>query len=276
MVIYLNRRPAPPLDASVSAVWYFKSAPRPFGFERVLPKGRAQLVVNLKEDRTRTYTERGACIVAPGAVVSGLGPQFEIIDTDEQEHVVGVVFKPGGTAGFFRDSAYAMRGRDVPLEALWGVAGTALLREALLEAATPEAALDVLEQALRQARHGRETHPAVAFALARFDRQPEVARVGAVTDTIGMSAKRFIERFKAEVGLTPKQYCRLQRFQRAVTAAHADADLDWSDVALACGYFDQAHFIHDFREFSGLTPGAYRSGRTVFPNHVTFLQSPAS
>ena len=275
-MIYLSRRPAPPLDASVSAVWYFKSAPRPFALERVLPKGRAQLVVNLKEDRTRSYDERGACVVAPGAVVSGLGPQFEIIDTDEQEHVVGVVFKPGGTAAFFRDSAYAMRGRDVPLEALWGVAGTALLREALLEAATPEAALDVLEHALRQARHGREPHPAVAFALAQFDRRPEVVRVGAVTNTIGMSAKRFIERFKAEVGLTPKQYCRLMRFQRAVSEAHADIDLDWSHVALACGYFDQAHFIHDFREFSGLTPGGYRSGRTVFPNHVTFLQSPAS
>lgn len=275
-MVYVSRRPAPPLDASVSAVWYFRSAPRPFGFERVLPKGRAQLVVNLKEDRTRTYDERGTCIVAPGAVVSGLGPRFEIIDTDEQEHVVGVVFKPGGTAGFFRDSAYAMRGCDVPLEALWGVAGTALLREALLEAATPEAALDVLERALRQAQHGRATHPAVAFALAQFDRQPEVVRVGAVTNTIGMSAKRFIERFKAEVGLAPKQYCRLIRFQRAVSAAHADVELDWSDVALACGYFDQAHFIHDFREFSGLTPGGYRSGRTVFPNHVTFLQSPAS
>ncbi len=275
-MIYVSRRPAPPLDASVSAVWYFKSAPRPFGFERVLPKGRAQLIVNLKDDRTRTYDEHGGCVEAPGAVVSGLGPRFEIIDTDEQEHVVGVVFRPGGTTGFFRDSAWAMRGRDVSLEALWGVTGTALLREALLAAHTPEAALDVLERALLEARHGRETHAAVTFALARFHRQPEVARVGAVTDALGMSAKRFIERFKAEVGLTPKQYCRLLRFQRAVTTAHADADIDWSDVALACGYFDQAHFIHDFREFSGLTPGAYRSGRTVFPNHVTFLQSPAS
>lgn len=275
-MIYLSRRPAPPLDAAVSAVWYVKSAPRPFGYERVLPKGRAQLVVNLKEDRTRTYDERGGCIVAPGAVVSGLGPRFEIIDTDEQEHVVGVVFRSGGTAGFFRDSAWAMRGRDVPLEALWGVTGTALLREALLEAATPEAALDVLERALTNARLDRGSHPAVAFALARFHQQPDVARVDAVTHAIGMSAKRFTERFKAEVGLTPKQYCRLQRFQRAVAAAHADDAVDWSDVALACGYFDQAHFIHDFREFSGLTPGAYRRGRTVFPNHVTFLQSPAS
>ncbi len=274
-MIYLTRRPAAPLDRCVAALWYFKSAPRPFGLERVLPKGCAQLIVNLKEDRTRTYDERGACIIAPGAVVSGLGPRYEIIDTDEQEHVVGVIFKPGGTVGFFRDSAFAMQGPDVPLDALWGVAGAALLREALLEAASPAAALDVLERSLLRMWRDRDTHPAVTFALTRFHRRPDVAKVGVVTDAIGMSAKRFIERFKAEVGVTPKQYCRLMRFQHAVAAAHADAALDWSEVALSCGYFDQAHFIHDFRAFSGLTPGGYRAGRTVFPNHVTFLQSPA-
>lgn len=273
-MIYRSQRPAAPLDRWVESVWYFRSAPRPLGFERVLPKGRAQLVVNLKDDRTRTYDERGGCIVAPGAVLSGLGPRFEIIDTDEQEHVAGVVFRPGGTVGFFRETACAMAGGDVPLESLWGVTRTALLREALLEASTPEAVLDVLEQALVAAHLGRDPHPAVGHALATFHRQRGAVSVGAVTGAIGMSARRFGERFKAEVGLTPKHYSRLVRFQRAVTAAHAAADIDWSAVAVECGYFDQAHFIHDFRAFSGLTPGAYRSGRTAFPNHVTFLQSP--
>ena len=97
--------------------------------------------------------------------------------------------------------------------------------------------------------------------------------VAAVTDAIGLSAKRFIERFKIEVGMTPKRYCRIRRFQRAVTMASRGCHVEWTQVALDCGYFDQAHFIHDFRSFAGLTPTAYQSARTSFQNHVKFLQS---
>ena len=67
-----------------------------------------------------------------------------------------------------------------------------------------------------------------------------------MTDTIGLSAKRFIEQFEREVGVTPKRYCRIRRFQRALTLSHHDRRVDWTRVAMDCGYFDQAHFIHDF------------------------------
>jgi AraC-like DNA-binding protein len=164
---------------------------------------------------------------------------------------------------------------DAPLDALGGARATARLREQLLEAATPDAALDVLEWTLRATCLGRARHPAVAFALEAFLRRPDVGRVGEVTSAIALSPKRFIERFKADVGITPKRYCRLLRFQQAVGRAHAAREVDWAEVALACGYFDQPHCIHDFREFSGLTPTAYGARRTAFQNHVTFLQSGA-
>ena len=88
-----------------------------------------------------------------------------------------------------------------------------------------------------------------------------------------MSPKRFIERFKIEVGLTPKRFCRIRRFQHAVTRVHGGHAVNWPAVALRAGYFDQAHFIHDFRSFAGLTPTGYQAARTPFQNHVKFLQS---
>ncbi len=275
-MIYHTRRPRPPLDGAVAALWYFASPPRPFALERVLPTGAAQIVVNLAEDRTRLYSadRPGVCHMLPGAVVSGISTRFEIIDTAEQEHVVGASLRPGGTVGFFPEPAHHLGPGDVPLEALWGVEQSQHLREALLAAATPEATLDVLEQALRARWRERRPHRAVAFAVDAFSRHPHLARVGQVADAAGLSAKRFTERFKAEIGLTPKQFCRVVRFQRAVTRAHAGGAVDWAALAVTCGYFDQAHFIHDFRAFSGVTPAGYRNGRTEFQNHVAFLQSP--
>lgn len=272
---FVTRQPPPPLDRYIRSIWLYRCPPRPFGLERVLPNGSAQLIVNLTEDETRAYDEAGRCQAAPGAVVSGLDTRFQIIDTAEQEHVIGVSFHPAGTVGFFREPAHEFNGPDVPVDALWGARGVARLREALLEARTPDAALDVMERALVAAWRAREAHPAVSFALAAFLRRPDLARVRAVTAAVGLSPRRFIERFKADVGVTPKQYCRVLRFQHAVAQTHAARAVDWTDVALASGYCDQAHFIHDFRAFSGITPTGYLAGRTEFQNHVTFLQSDA-
>jgi AraC-like DNA-binding protein len=130
-----------------------------------------------------------------------------------------------------------------------------------------------MEDALLEMWRPPGLHPAVAYALDAFARRSHATSVKAVTDVIGLSAKRFIERFKNEVGLTPKRYCRILRFQQAVRRAHRCPHVDWSQVAVDCGYFDQAHFIHDFRAFAGLTPTAYLAARTEFQNHVKFLQA---
>jgi AraC-like DNA-binding protein len=271
---FLVRAPAPPLDRSIAALWYFRRAPQPFALERVLPTGAAQLIVNLADDQTRSYDLDGRATTASGSVLVGPRTTFEIIDSDEQEHVVAAIFRPGGTRALFAPPADAFGGADVPLDALWGPAMTATLRERLLAAPFPDAALDALELALREAWHDRPRHPAVAAALATFAREPHTTRVAEVAGTVGMSARRFIDAFRRDVGLTPKQFCRVRRFQHAVVQAYAAIDVDWADVALSCGYYDQAHFIHDFRAFSGLTPTGYRAGRTIFHNHVPFLQSP--
>jgi AraC-like DNA-binding protein len=270
---YRHRVPRPPLDAFIASIWLFRDEPRPHALERVLPTGAAQLIVNLKEDRTRLYDpERPDRYVSTaGTILAGVQSRYQIIDTSEQEYVAGVAFRPGGTAAFLRSPAYETRDTDTPLESLWGRQRTADLREQLLERSDPDAQLDAIETALRPTLRPTRVHPAVAFALTAFDRNPLTTKIGVVTDAIGMSAKRFIERFKAQVGVSPKRYCRIRRFQRAFARAHRGHPLDWPQVALDCGYCDQAHFIHEFRSFSGLTPTAYQTFRTAFQNHVKFL-----
>jgi AraC-like DNA-binding protein len=272
---YLQRVPKPPLDGFIAAIWYCENDPKPLALERVLPSGAAQLIVNLKEDQTCVYQlEHGLRreTTSSGIVLSGVQSRFCIIDTAEQECVLGVAFRPGGLIPFFGVPAYELRDAGIPLNLLWGRRASDL-REQLLAAPTPFEKLDALERAMAEMWRPIDLHPAVSFALQAFTHRPHDARISEVTGMSNLSAKRFIERFKAAVGLTPKHYCRILRFQHPLSQVDAGRRVDWTRIALDCGYFDQAHFIRDFRSFAGITPTGYREGQTQFQNHVKFLQS---
>jgi AraC-like DNA-binding protein len=74
--------------------------------------------------------------------------------------------------------------------------------------------------------------------------------------------------FREQVGLTPKRYCRLRRFQEVMRRIASGAPIDWAQVSLDGGYYDQAHMAHEFREFSGVPPGAWRASERPFRNHA--------
>ena len=75
--------------------------------------------------------------------------------------------------------------------------------------------------------------------------------------SLGVSRKHLGSLFHAHVGLTPKAYARVFRFRRAVDLVQKGRRLDWARVAMACGYYDQAHFNREFREFAGMSPGEF-------------------
>jgi AraC-like DNA-binding protein len=238
--------------------------------ERALPDGSAGLIVNMAEDETRLYDAGDTETVHRygGAVVCGPHSKFFVIDGEEQTSVVGVQFKPGGAYAFLGPPADELADRHVSLEDLWGRAASDF-RERVLEAPTPDAKLDVLEiELLARLAERRAPHPAVGYALGQFRRAPHASRIARVTGEIGLSPRRFIEIFRRQVGLTPKLFCRVRRFQRVLRRIYRRQGLEWADVALDCGYFDQAHFIHDFRAFSGVNPTAYLAAGGRHPNHV--------
>ena len=87
------------------------------------------------------------------------------------------------------------------------------------------------------------------------------ASIGAIAGEIGWSRKRLIERFREQIGLPPKQMARILRLQRAIRQIDGVGDPRWSHVAYDSGYYDQAHFNRDFREFTGCTPTQYAARR---------------
>jgi methylphosphotriester-DNA--protein-cysteine methyltransferase len=267
-----NYKPAAPLDRFVECLWLWEGQARPHAMERILPDGSMQIVVNLAEDRIPVYDRETGLPAGStrGVILCGPRTGYTVIDTACQRAVFGFHFKPGGLLPFLRMPLDELRDLEMGLDCMWGRAADEL-RERVLGAATALEKFRVAERwLLARAVRGFERHPAVGFALRRIGGDPNAAVAGIVEET-GFTWRRFGDLFRREVGVAPKAFARVQRFQSAVRTIGGSArDVDWTDLALRCGYYDQGHFIHDFRDFSGMTPAAYLRARTEHLNHVPF------
>jgi AraC-like DNA-binding protein len=111
-------------------------------------------------------------------------------------------------------------------------------------------------------------HPIMDYALHEFDNAPHIRTVADVSREIGWSRRWLSHAFAEQVGMTPKRYCRLVRFRHVVQEIASQRSVDWASIALAGGFYDQAHLIHEFRDFSGLSPETFLHSERPFPNHV--------
>jgi AraC-like DNA-binding protein len=261
--------PSSPLASFVRCFWYSEGAPQPHARERLMPNGEATIVFNLRDDTMRLYDADDLNRYTSCGVAALTGPRTGCfaIDTASQDRVIGIQFLPGGAFPFFREPAAELANQSTPLDCLWKDAGE--IREQLLAVPSVDAMFLILERALlHQLVRPLELHPAVGFARVQICRAPHIATVSGVVDRTGLSQRRFIELFRDQIGLPPKAFCRVRRFQRVLESVHRKARVDWAQVALDGGYYDQAHFIHDFQGFSGLTPAAYLARATEHLNHV--------
>ena len=271
-MIFHRRIPDPPLGQFVDWLWYYDHFYPSHLREHVLPDGTFELVIDLsdkprklfdRQDFTRYDSFRRGWL-------SGAHSEYIVIDALPNSSMIGAHFKPGGVMPFLGLPADELRDQVVELEPIWGASGWEL-RDRLLAAPSPEAKFRLLEQFLLYrlskdsiAIDGRRR---VDWALSQFLEQPH-RPIRAVVDGLGVSHKHFIEEFRRQVGLTPKLFCRIRRFQGILSQINSRQTVEWADVACSCGYFDQAHFVNDFQAFAGLNPSAYLSHRLDDSNFV--------
>jgi len=251
---FVRHIPAQLLAQFVDLLWLCQRDSLPHAKELALPTGTVELVFDVREGNDNP-------------VICGPHSRSFVIGTAKPVSLLGIHFKPGGAFPFLGLPAGELHNEQVSLENIWGNKA-ADLQNQLMEARTPAEKFRVLEQALiANAGQGLQRHPAVRFALDRFQLDTG-ASISSVVEETGLTARRFIQLFQDEVGLTPKLYRRIHRFQHVLNLVHRSERVDWCHVALDCGYYDQAHCIHDFREFSGLSPTAYLRMRSEHLNHV--------
>ncbi|HUL16005.1 MAG TPA: helix-turn-helix domain-containing protein [Terriglobales bacterium] len=266
-------RPGPPLSRFIEQLWYYQNEPTSHSKERLMPDGCASLVINLAEEAIRVYdpVDTHKMVRLGRTVFNGPRTECMAIDTDEQVCVLGISFRPGGAAPFLELPTHELCNVCLNLDDLWGRLAEEM-RDRVLSAPTPLAKLRVVETVLLQRLSGLwDEQPIVKYAISNIVQAPQTARIAEVVHATGFTSRRFIELFKRHVGMAPKLFCRVRRFQRVLRGITSGRPVSWTDIALDCGYFDQAHFIHDFREFSGVNPTKYLSDHSGFPGHYNHL-----
>ena len=257
--VIVTYHPGAALAFLVEKLWYCDGHRRGQGTQQVLlPDGRFQLVISLAEGPINALIDPMGDDgeIAPALVV-GIRSRFNIIDTAKLGSAMGVVFRPGGVHALLDAPTDAFHNKNVSLDLIWGSIVRSL-RDRLRTGNDPAEKFRLLEVALLE--HLNERLPlntAVRYALQEFARRPEIPRVRELAHEAGLSRRRFSQLFRMQIGLTPKLYCRLQRFQNTLKLIAPGTSVDWAQLALAAGYCDQAHLTHEFHDFSGLTPSAY-------------------
>lgn len=252
--------PPSPLSSVVEFFWFDERDAHPLhATERVLPTGTGVLIINFHEEAIRLFDGPNNDQIRSFRNAIVCGPRSEVLSIDMTIPVsmLGVHFKAGGAFPFFTPPANELVNTHASLDALWGK-DARIVREQLLAAPTVDEKFRVLEKALlRKACRPIYSRPAVAYAIQEFNNGSQT--VSNITEKIDFTRQWFRRIFQEEVGLSPKVYYRVQRFQQALRLIVRGQDIDWVSIALTCGYFDQAHFIHDFQAFTGFSPTAYIS-----------------
>jgi AraC-like DNA-binding protein len=273
----ITHRPTAPLATYVDAIWFTSRDSLSHTRERGLPTGRVDIVIPLLQDSIVRFDHVDSSDARHfrGAVVSGAHDRFVVRGMGGASSVIGVHFKPGGAAVFFGGALRQFGNQTILLDDVWGAAARDL-RQRLQAALQVSQKIRILEgELLSRLLGARPVDKMVTWALHALELNPSAARITAVQRASDCSPQQFIHRFAGTVGITPKRYARVLRFNTLLPRLARVGPRDWADVAAEAGYCDQSHLIHEFRQLAGITPASDEPLHVGQPTHVPILSDSA-
>ena len=262
--------PVPPLSQFVENIWLVEGHTADYTREKILPDGAIELIIDLDDEPKNIFDSEGSesFRTVKKAWVSGERTRYIIIGAARNQSMVGIRFRPGGAYPFFGFPISELSEYVTELDLIWGRL-VYDIRDQLMGIASPEARLVELESfLLQQAKRSLEANRLISFAVHQLQRSPQFLAIRDLASTIGITQKHLISQFEKVVGLRPKSFARVCKFQKVVNAIEQQKEIEWAALAADCGYYDQAHFIHEFQTFSGLKPSAYVTQRGEYLNYI--------
>lgn len=260
---YAEFAPIAELAPFVRCIWTFHADKADGALQRIVPDGRPELVIQCAEPYAEV-DRRGGEVLQPKALFAGQVTRPLKLRAQGQAAVIGVRFQPAGARCFLGQSLRVATDQRIPLVTLFPGSAAKMLRE-LRPVGMGLRIQQVQQFVVDHIAAGLDLRDTlVESAVARIEATGGQADVAQIATDAGIGRRQLERRFGEAVGVGPALLASIFRFRRVFDLIEHDATRPWTEAALAAGFYDQSHFIRDFRRFVGCTP-------TEFAAHATAL-----
>ena len=249
-MIFTPHEPGAQIAPYIESIFHYEKFVPDHSIERVVPTGHVFIIFELDGIERHTFDNE---TLKPNANfthawISGMHRNYISISAHEDSEMLVMQFKPFGSYPFLHVHADIINELVVPAHEILGDE-LYELRESICDAATTEQKLLLAENWLIDRFDEAKAPPAdIVEFIAQLQAEP-VDSLNGLIEAYPASQKKLIDDFKKYVGLTPKYYQRILRFNDLLQKLHDNNEISWTDIAHDCGYFDQSHFIKEFKHF---------------------------
>jgi len=264
-------QPSPLLAPYVKHYWFMSVNSEKQAFERIIPTGMTCLMFH-RGERIFSVSKNQ---FQSRAFFSGLKTTFSDLSYQGKIDMISVEFRPAGIKAFLKIPMMELQEQSIGIDVL-SDAELSNLEQQLLETTDFKTCVFLIEQFLYKRIHQPETYNGEALNEVNLKRMNAVIHaiyngqqnIETLAQTACLGYKQFKRIFTDYVGANPKDFLRVVRFQKTLHLLQTQSNINLAQLACDCGYFDQAHFIKDFKQFSGYTPTEYTS---IFAPHSDFF-----
>lgn len=259
---YQEFQPNSILSKFIECFWLLESSDKKSQTEpqKILPDGCIELLFHFKS-LNRRFISDDESIAEPRSFFSGQIKRSIMIQSTGAVGVLGVRFRPAGAYPFLRLPIVELTEKVIDLTEIWGRVGREL-NSRILESTTNQERIRHVECFLLNRLDQKIAEDVIVRqALVEIIRAKGQTSIDFLMRNIGISGRHLERKFDQLVGLTPKTFSRIIRFQNVFDLLNKNNFQHLTIFALQCGFYDQAHFIHEFKEFTGQSPTAYFSNK---------------
>ena len=255
----------PPLQPFVKVIWSMEDGGDNLTFEptRILPDSCTELVIHFGDPYKTTFSDNNSSIQPQSFVVSQM-KSFMKIQANGNTGFIAARFTTEGFYRFFKKSLKAISNTEVALSDIWKNISREI-EDKIYQAGDMKERSRVLQSFLYSIFCEAQIQSAnvIEYCIKEIRLTKGLLSIEDLSSKTGISKRQLLRQFDHYVGLSPKEFSRITKFLSSLNILAKHPSKNLTAIAYEGGYYDQAHFIHDFKEYSGLTPSEYLQSSNV-------------